>query len=92
MITDCKPNLLKSHLGRALHFTTINAIAAGEELCISYVDVNTNIADVAQVAEVKNANANTDGDGRVRRRKLQEQWFFDCGCERCSREKLGPVS
>jgi SET and MYND domain-containing protein len=84
--------LLKSRLGRALHFTTINAVAAGEELCISYVDVTTDIADVAQVAEVKNADVNTGGDGRVRRKKLQEQWFFNCGCERCSREKLRPVS
>jgi len=68
VITDCKPNLLKSRLGGALHFTTTKAVAAGEELCISYVDVSTDITNVGQVAEGKHSNADIDRDGRERRK------------------------
>jgi SET domain-containing protein len=67
---DCSPNLRKSRFGRALHFTTTCPIAAGDELCISYLDLNaTNNAGVKE-----------------RRDALRDSWFFECLCARCVRE------
>ena len=75
----------------------MKATAVGEELCISYVDAGTDcddlnpgidVADIVQVVDVNDANAPKDRNGRGRRRKLWEQWFFECECERCSRDKL----
>jgi hypothetical protein len=67
-------------------------------LCISYVDAGTDrdedlnpgvdVADIVQVVDVNDADASKDRNGRGRRRKLWEQWFFRCECERCSRDKL----
>ncbi|KAH7882983.1 SET domain-containing protein [Phlebopus sp. FC_14] len=38
---SCAPNVRKTRVGRALHFETTRAIAAGEELCISYIDTDS---------------------------------------------------
>jgi SET and MYND domain-containing protein len=81
----CTPNVTKSRSSRALHFTTTKAINTGEELCISYIDVGTDLDnDLDPCADV----ANYTEDREERGKKLWEQWFFVCACQRCLREQL----
>ncbi|KAL1705597.1 hypothetical protein EV121DRAFT_290265 [Schizophyllum commune] len=49
---DCAPNVRKIRRGRALQFVTTRDVAPGEELCISYVDVqDTKASRAAQFAQ-----------------------------------------
>ncbi|KAI4520273.1 SET domain-containing protein [Schizophyllum commune Loenen D] len=49
---DCAPNVRKIRRGRALQFVTMRDVALGEELCITYVDVqDTKASRAAQFAQ-----------------------------------------
>ena len=68
-IEGCFPNLKRTRIGRTICFTTSRPVVAGEELCISYIDINQSLA--------------------VRKRELQDSWFFECQCLRCRSEAIG---
>ncbi|KAL1757751.1 hypothetical protein FB107DRAFT_272741 [Schizophyllum commune] len=65
---DCAPNVRKIRRGRALQFVTTRDVAPGEELCISYVDVqDTKASRAAQFAQHWNFVC---GCGRCRGEKV----------------------
>ncbi|KIK39557.1 hypothetical protein CY34DRAFT_808181 [Suillus luteus UH-Slu-Lm8-n1] len=48
---SCCPNVEKTRVGRAMHFTTSRSVETGEELCISYIDTNQTITQRRQDLE-----------------------------------------
>ncbi|KAG1769841.1 SET domain-containing protein [Suillus occidentalis] len=48
---SCCPNVQKTRIGRAMHFTTSRSVETGEELCISYIDTNQTITQRRQDLE-----------------------------------------
>ncbi|KAL1687435.1 hypothetical protein GGG16DRAFT_62164 [Schizophyllum commune] len=79
---DCAPNVRKICRGRALQFVTTRDVAPGEELCISYVDVqDTKASRAAQFAQHWNFVC---GCGRCRGEKVEGCEVDGCevdGCE-----------
>ncbi|KAG0703537.1 hypothetical protein DFH29DRAFT_874362 [Suillus ampliporus] len=48
---SCCPNVKKTRVGRAMHFTTSSSVETGEELCISYIDIDQTITQRRQELE-----------------------------------------
>ncbi|KAG1733320.1 hypothetical protein EDB19DRAFT_1911672 [Suillus lakei] len=48
---SCCPNVEKTRVGRTMHFTTSRSVEIGEELCISYIDINQTITQRRQDLE-----------------------------------------
>ncbi|KAG1754085.1 uncharacterized protein EDB91DRAFT_1343406 [Suillus paluster] len=48
---SCCPNVKKTRVGRTMQFTTSRSVETGEELCISYIDINQTITQRRQELE-----------------------------------------
>ncbi|KZP21966.1 SET domain-containing protein [Athelia psychrophila] len=75
---SCSPNIKKVRIGRTLQFYTTEAVQLGEELCISYVDL-----EPCDSEEIASAEVNVKQAGDARRKLLSNSWFFACRCPRC---------
>ena len=66
---SCRPNIHKERRGRQWTFRSNRDIAAGEELCITYLGGDERDLDV-----------------KGRRKRLLDEWGFQCQCPGCEEE------
>ena len=66
---SCRPNVHKERRGRQWTFRSNRDIAAGRELCITYLGGDERDLDV-----------------RGRRKRLLDEWGFECQCRGCEEE------
>ncbi|KAF7984321.1 hypothetical protein HWV62_15311 [Athelia sp. TMB] len=83
---SCNPNIKKVRVGRTLQFYTTAAIQPGEELCISYVDLDS--VEDADTSSAEQTNKGGEAQvGETRRQLLMSGWFFACECPRCQSDQ-----
>ncbi|KEF62261.1 uncharacterized protein A1O9_00233 [Exophiala aquamarina CBS 119918] len=77
---SCRPNVKKERIGRVWVFTAAAAAASGEEMG------GESVGEGEELCITYLGGDERDLDVRARRKKLRDEWGFDCRCRRCEEE------
>ena len=84
---SCAPNCVASYSGARQSVRTVGRVAAGEELCIAYIDVSCSTVRRRRcVGPRRVRRLRVHGfarDGLHMRSTLRSQYYFSCECARC---------